>query len=133
MGRRLRTQIRSRGDQTEMLPLRRRLRQGARPAAALLVLAGLYMAAGERELRRVGGKRIRRELVHAGRARTNGDGGVLARVERDVLEFHLATLARMDAVEIERERVAELQLLVALEQPVLLDPARRRRIARKLG
>ena len=65
--------------------------------------------------------------------RADRDGGVLFGVQRHVLELRLAALARVDPVEIERKRIEELELLVVLEQPLLLDPARCLRILAELG
>src|SRR5262249_59022233 len=42
-----------------------------------------------------------------------------------MLELHFTALAWMRPIEIERERIEELELLVVLEQPVVLDPGRR--------
>src|SRR5215469_2617650 len=45
-----------------------------------------------------------------------------------MLELHFTALARMRPIEIERERIEELELLVVLEQPLILDPGRRLRV-----
>jgi len=39
-----------------------------------------------------------------------------------VLELHFTALAWVRPIEIERERIEELELLVVLEQPLVLDP-----------
>ena len=45
-----------------------------------------------------------------------------------MLELHFTALAWMRPIEIERERIEELELLVVLEQPLILDPGRRFRV-----
>jgi hypothetical protein len=50
-----------------------------------------------------------------------------------VLEHHFATLAGMRPVEIQRVRIEELELLVVLEQPLLLDKRRGYQVSAKLG
>src|SRR6516162_1452408 len=50
-----------------------------------------------------------------------------------MFEFLLGALAWMRPIEIERERVEKLQLLVILEQMILLDPARGLRIFNDLS
>src|SRR5262245_28272852 len=119
-------------NQLEAFPDRRCRFQHARPAI-LLVLARCDGTARKGVLPRAGGERERRELIDVVIARTDRDGCVLLGVQRHVLELRLAALARMDAVEIERKRVEELELLVVLEQPLLLDPARCLRILAELG
>src|ERR1700716_2407492 len=50
-----------------------------------------------------------------------------------MLEFLLGALVRMNAVEIERERVEELKLFVILKQVLFLDPRRSLRVFCDLG
>jgi len=45
-----------------------------------------------------------------------------------VLELHFTALAWVRPIEIERERIEELELLVVLEQPLVRDPGRRLRV-----
>src|SRR5262245_22453250 len=120
-------------NQPEAFPDRRRCFQHARPAAILLVLARRDWTARKGVLRRAGGERVRREFIDAVTMRADRDGCVLFGVQGHVLELRFAALARMDPVEIERKRVEELEVLVVLEQPLLLDPARRLWILAELG
>src|SRR6266851_4582749 len=92
-------------DQTEAFPHGGRLRQHARPAAVALVLTRLDRAARIGIFRRIGRERIGRELIDARTTRTNRDGRVLPGAQRHMLELHLAALAWMGPIEIERERV----------------------------
>src|SRR6516225_3981553 len=120
-------------DKAKTLPHCGRACQHARPAAALLVLARPDVAPCERVFPRGGREGPRRELVVAFAARANSDAGIFTRVQGHMLEFRLLAFARMRPVEIERKRVEELKLLVALEQTRLLDPGCGCRIAAKLG
>ena len=55
------------------------------------------------------------------------------RAYRHAFEILLAALAGVNAVEIKRQRIDKLQLLVVLEYLALVQPAGRLRIARKLA
>src|SRR5262245_40947884 len=63
-----------------------------------------------------------RQFVDTSLNGSNGDTDILFRVKRHVVELLLASLAWMCAVEVECEQVAELKLLVVLEQVRLLEP-----------
>ena len=96
-------------------------------------LPRLDEAAGEGKLGGICGERIWRHLVYAGVTPTDGDAHVLSGVQRHVLESLFGTFVRMHTVEIEREGVEELKLLVVLEQVLFLEPCRRLRLSCDLG
>src|SRR5919197_1067123 len=121
------------GDEPEALPLCRRPPQHRRPAAIRLMKPRFDGTPGEGELGPVRGERAGRELIDARLARPDGDGCVLPRIERHVLECLLAARGRMDAIEIERKHVAELELLVVLQKVQLVPPGGRPRIRGDLG
>src|SRR5688572_17654891 len=111
-------------DQTEAFPSRRRRLEHRCPAAVFPMLVRLDVTPREGEFRAIRGERKRRQLVDALLALPNCDARILVGVQRHMLESLLAALAGMHAIEIEREGVEELQLLVVLEKPVLLEPPR---------
>src|SRR5713101_6143139 len=97
------------------------------------MLARLDEPTREGEFRGIRGKGIGRHLIAARLAWPNRDIHILPGIQRHVVEFLLAALAWMRAIEIERERIEKLQLPVILEQVLLLDPLGRLRILRDLG
>jgi len=89
------------------------------------MLARLDETSGKGELGAVGGKWKRGQRIDAGLARSDGDARVAFGVERHMSECLLAALVRVDAVEIERQQIKELKLLVILKQMFFRDPCRR--------
>src|SRR6516162_24297 len=77
---------------------------------------------GVGELRRTSGEWIRRELIDTGGFRANRDADVLRCIQRYMFEYLPAALAGMNAIEIERKRIEELQLFVILKEMFFLDP-----------
>ena len=110
--------------EAKTLPTRRRRSHDRRPAGAVLMLARLDQASSKGEFGGVGGERIRRHLVDARLTRSNGHIHIFSGIHRHMFEFLRSALAWVRTIEIERERVEELQLLVILEQVPFLDPPR---------
>src|SRR5262249_25717083 len=89
------------------------------------MLARLDEAPGKGELGAIGREWKRRQRIDAPPARPDGDACVAFGVERHMSECLLAAFVRVDAVEIEREQIKELKLLVILEKMFFRDPRRR--------
>src|SRR5262245_45253539 len=77
---------------------------------------------GEGELSAGGGEWERRHRIDARRFRAHGNGDIAVAADRYMRESLLGALLGVERIIIDRKQVAELQQLVILEQPALLDP-----------
>src|SRR3954452_2847060 len=118
-------------NQTKAFPRCRCFPERRRPAC--VSLPRLDEAAGEGKLGEIGSEGVWRHLVYTGVTWTDCDAHFLSGVQWHVLESLFGTFVRMHTVEIEREGVEELKLLVVLEQVLFLEPCRRLRLSCDLG
>src|SRR3954466_14255210 len=118
-------------NQTKAFPHRRCFSEHRRPAG--VSLPRLDEAAGEGKLGEIGSEGIWRHLVYTGVTRTDGDAHVLSGIQRHILECLFGTFVQMHTVEIERQGVEELKLLVVLEQVLFPEPCRPLRLSCDLG
>src|SRR5262249_2246834 len=115
-------------NQPEALPQCRRAPQYVGPAPVLSILAWVNMPAGKRKLRVSRRKWKRRERIDAVPVRLDRHRSIVIGAARHMLKDLRAAFARVHPVEIERERVDELQLLVILKQLSLVQPVGKLRI-----